>query len=191
MSHVHASSLIINVRQRPSRPVLVIMNDLAGLDWNSAASAPNPQRTQSHSQAQYSAFKAPSLPSIPRQSTPLSAQTSGATPKLNPRSNGSFKAQGHDSFASLLGPSVSKTPSSSVTLQERQKQLLAEKAKQPLGQAVASNVPYHATDAHFWEGLGSGRGTPVRTKLGFSRCPGYMLIPIEDHTRLILQDRRR
>jgi len=141
------------------------MNDLAGLDWNSSTpTPPNPQRSQVQSQAQYSAFRAPSLPSILRQqTTPLPLQNPATTSRPNPRSISSAKAQGHDSFASLLGASASRTTSSTLSLQERQKQLLAERNKQPLSTISASHVSYHATDAHFWEGLGSGRGTPVST----------------------------
>lgn len=165
-NHVCSIECLINALQRPSRTVTFIMNDLAGLNWNSSTpSPPNPQRSQSQSQAQYSAFKAPSLPSIPRQqTTPLPLQNSGTTSRPNPRSVSSTKAQGHDSFASLLGPSASKAGSATLSLQGRQKQLLAERSKQPLASIPAINASYHATDAHFWEGLGSGRGTPVRKR---------------------------
>jgi len=137
------------------------MNDLAGLDWN--ASSPAPPLTQSQSQAQYSAFRPAATPTIPRQPTPLLTQASGPTSRLPPRSNVSGKAQANDSFANLLGPSASKTSTSSLSLQERQKQLLAERPTQSLGSSSRPNQTQVNSyqDAHFWEGLGSGRGTPA------------------------------
>lgn len=139
------------------------MNDLAGLDWNSSSSSASKlNQSQPQSQAQYSAFKpAVSTTSIPRISTPVSSQVSGTASRLPARTNVSAKGQGLDSFASLLGPSAAKTPPTTLSLQERQKQVLADKTRQSVGQVSKPSNSYHATDAHFWEGLGSGRDTPT------------------------------
>lgn len=64
-----------------------------------------------------------------------------------------------DSFASLLGPSNTKK---TLTLQERQKQLLEEKARQATGQVPGSSETHYAGDEKFWEGLGGGRNTPAQ-----------------------------
>lgn len=143
----------------PEDTVPVKMNDLAGLDWNAASTTPKSYQPQS--QPQYSAYKPVSSPATSRSSTPVLSQTSGTSSKLPPRTNGSSKTQGLDSFAGLLGPGSSRSQTSSLSLQERQKQLFAERAKQTTGSTSQTGAQHHAVDSQFWEGLGSGRGTPV------------------------------
>ncbi|KAI9664257.1 MAG: hypothetical protein M1831_002436 [Alyxoria varia] len=73
-----------------------------------------------------------------------------ATPSPTP----STAAKGKDdTFANLLGPK--QTKSQQVSLQERQRQLVADRSKQSLGQKQNG---YNSQD---WDILESGRGTPV------------------------------
>jgi hypothetical protein len=130
------------------------MNDLSGLDWDNKPSSVPPRVTP-----QYNITR-PVQP-ISRGLTPLPLQQSGpgATPGSGPRP---IKPVGEDSFASLLGTSASKKPSS-LSLQERQKQLLQEKARQGTSQSGRPGLgTQYASDESFWEGLGSGRNTPAQ-----------------------------
>lgn len=113
------------------------MNDLSGLSW--VASSTNSAKTAVSS-------------SNSRQGTPLSAQSSGGG-VLNSSGNGLTTKASTNTFENLLAPKSNPT---SLSLQERQKQLIAERARQ-----AAEQEKRHAQEAQFWEGLGSGRGTPV------------------------------
>lgn len=128
------------------------MDDLSGLDWNSIPSIVH----QNGIASQQKPFRPTPSPILSRGSTPLPAEISGngpQRPSATPLNGG--RSHANDSFSNLLSPQPSR-PAVSQSLQEKQKQLLAER-----NQAQQRQDPYKADDVTFWEGLGSGRGTPV------------------------------
>lgn len=142
------------------------MNDLSGLSWN--ASAPSNASSQPTRNGDIYASLRPSSQNTSRQPSPLSS-AARRTPIAN--SNAAPKPPGQDSFAGLLGTSKKIT---TVSLQERQKQLLEEKK----GQAGQQD-PFNTNDAAFWEGLGSGRNTPADTAAVTSSITGVCLSCLE------------
>lgn len=129
------------------------MDDLSGLDWNTST---NSAFSRTNIQ-QASAKKDASTLFPSRQQNPISGQQVGnPSSGKTSRSNGA-QSSSHDSFASLLSQPASK-PQSSLSMQERQRQLQAEKFKQ-------KPDVYNAVDNNVWEGLGSsGRCTPVAVR---------------------------
>ncbi|KAL9093610.1 MAG: hypothetical protein Q9159_000139 [Coniocarpon cinnabarinum] len=125
------------------------MEDLSGLEWN-AKSPSNSRTTPSTIQPPIRSTLSPSLSG---RSTPLSAQTSGTKPQTIQNQG---KPLTSDSFSTLLAPQPSK-PAGVLSLAEKQKQL------QTLSGTWTKNGqdPYNLDDSKFWEGLGSGRGTPA------------------------------
>lgn len=139
------------------------MNDLSGLSWDTAPSTANgPNRTNTQSPFLRSGS------AIPRQATPLSAQQSGRnTPVSVPNSAIRPTPSGHDSFSNLL-PSNASKKTTSLSLQERQKQLLEEKARQAAAQ--------HG-DAQFWDTLNrTSSPAPATSGVGAPGLP-IQLIP--------------
>ncbi|PVI00465.1 hypothetical protein DM02DRAFT_655440 [Periconia macrospinosa] len=134
------------------------MDDLAGLDW-SASSKPQPSTTPSA----LPPFRQNPTPQLSGRSTPLSAQQSGAGAISAGSRN--FKAPSkpatpaNDSFASLVSLNTSKPATSNLSLQERQKQLQEEKARQE-AQRNKQYDNHYGTDTKFWDSLGSGKSTP-------------------------------
>ncbi|KAF2841322.1 hypothetical protein M501DRAFT_1014127 [Patellaria atrata CBS 101060] len=124
------------------------MNDLSGLDWSSTSN--NTSNTANKTNSSFPSLRPSPSPSFSGRSTPLSTQASG-NPTIQ-RSKPSTPA--NDSFASLLGPTVAK-PTANLSLQERQRQLLEEKAKQEEEQRKR----YGAQDSQFWDKLGGGGTT--------------------------------
>ncbi|KAK7541458.1 hypothetical protein IWX49DRAFT_576953 [Phyllosticta citricarpa] len=136
------------------------MDDLVGLNWSSQAPKHNPQQATASTTAAPSSYLTNPPPSSAR-SSPLSARSitpvSSSTfrgPKAPPKTS----APANDSFSSLLGPKQTK-PSDNLSLQERQRQLQAEKERQ--WQHLDSRPG--PQDAAFWDNLGSGRSTPNPT----------------------------
>lgn len=121
------------------------MDDLLGEDWQKPAkpAAPPSNTSQSPSTfaSSYSSLRAsPALPPSRIASPAISRPTSTVN------GSGHAKSTGGDAFGNLLG---SKKPaSSSISIQERQKQLMEEKRRQQEQQGQQ------------WDTLGSGRGTP-------------------------------
>ncbi|GAM83884.1 hypothetical protein ANO11243_018740 [Dothideomycetidae sp. 11243] len=132
------------------------MDDLASLDWNAVASKsqqPPPPRPPQNTPA----FTTPALRSnlatatLPPQfqSRPNSALNGGrsiATP-------GKIASPANDSFSSLLPSTSTNTNKSqtSLTLQDRQKQLLEERQRQ-----IAEQQQRHSKEAQLWDNLGVG-----------------------------------
>ena len=125
------------------------MDDLSGLDWTSITSN-NTKPTPSF----YPRRQSPALP-LSGRSTPLSAQPSGHGLKTSSKPT----TPSNDSFSSLLSLNSSKA-SNNLSLQERQKQLLEEKARQEAERKKQYDSQFGTHDAHFWEALGNGKATP-------------------------------
>ncbi|KAL8911392.1 MAG: hypothetical protein Q9171_003439 [Xanthocarpia ochracea] len=128
------------------------MDDLSGLNWTSSGSGQ--PKAPSYNQG-------PSYPTL-RPTPPISGRSSPfpAPQKTRPpavgiaRSNASTPA--NDSFANLVSFNAANG-SKSLPLQEQQKRLQEERARQQQG-----NLPSRARqqDEEFWEKLGSGTSTP-------------------------------
>lgn len=129
------------------------MNDLSGLDWDASTSSSRPPSQANYNTDRYTSLR-PTPPTQSRQPSPLSA-TGRTTPGT--AASASAKPTGQDSFAGLLG---GPKKANSLSLQERQKQILEEKLRQSGGLSGSTNDPFRTNDATFWEGLGSGRSTP-------------------------------
>jgi len=131
------------------------MNDLSGLSWDNKQSA-LPLRSQSTVPVTRPSFPLP----LSRGPTPLPSQLSGS---ILPASSGPKPTTpaAQDSFASLLGSSSTKKINS-LSLQERQKQLLEEKARQTQSIPIKASNGHFGGDETFWNGLGSGRSTPAQ-----------------------------
>lgn len=126
------------------------MDDLSGLDWSSTS---QPQTTKQ----QHALPTLTTINSIPRNASPFSAKAQTLSSLGNGVRYTTAKSTGLDSFSGLLGSASSKTPSASMSLQERQKLLIAEKTRQ----AARNDTAYSPNDASFWNELGSGRASPA------------------------------
>ena len=122
------------------------MDDLNGLQWtsNNATNKPPPM-----SSSIYQAMRA--TPPISGRSTPL------AGPASKPSSKPATPA--NDSFANLVSFS-SAGNSKNLTLQEQQKRLLEERARQQASTGQKMNAPFVGVTDQIWNNLGSGRSTP-------------------------------
>ncbi|OCK82116.1 hypothetical protein K432DRAFT_324846 [Lepidopterella palustris CBS 459.81] len=134
------------------------MEDLSGLNWTSTS-----KNTSNSPSPIYSVRQTPSAP-LSGRSTPLSAQLSGSVqsnvPSLKSASKPSTPA--NDSFSGLLSLNSSKA-TNNLSLQERQKQLLEEKARQDIERKKQYESQFGAHDAQVWDSLGNGRTTPAST----------------------------
>ncbi|KAK5164657.1 auxilin-like clathrin-binding protein required for normal clathrin function [Saxophila tyrrhenica] len=111
------------------------MDDLLGEDWRNKPSVPP---------TPYSGYRPAQLPGSGTASPAnLSRPSSAANvPKPTTPAN-------HDSFGNLLGPKTQR-PTTNVSMQERQKQLIEERRRQ------------QEQSSQLWETLGSGRSTPAQ-----------------------------
>jgi hypothetical protein len=117
------------------------MDDLLGLDWNNNSSS---QKQPNQPTPSIPALRPSQTPTLSGRSTPgilRPSSTSSSQPSLKIGSKPTTPA--NDSFASLLG-GTPKAQGNTLSLQERQRQLLEEKAKA----------------ASAWDGLG-GRSSPL------------------------------
>ncbi|KAJ9629362.1 auxilin-like clathrin-binding protein required for normal clathrin function [Taxawa tesnikishii (nom. ined.)] len=134
------------------------MDDLSGLDWSAAPKSNNAAPLKpAPSMSNYSGFRATPPPlssnNTPQPfSRPSSALSAQKLPTKSP-------SPANDSFSSLLSLNSKKAPSN-LTLQDRQRQLLEDKRKQEAEQRKRLDSQFSANDAHLWDNLGSGRGTP-------------------------------
>lgn len=130
------------------------MDDLVDLDWQSSKPTPS----QKSSNANYYPSLRPTPP-ISGSSTPaIQGPFNPQKPVNGAASRSNTTTPGNDSFANLVSFRGNQ-PTSTLSLQERQKQLEEQKRQQhnltqPSGLAVGSE------DGAFWEQLGSGRSTP-------------------------------
>ncbi|MCJ1437219.1 hypothetical protein MMC27_006605 [Xylographa pallens] len=140
------------------------MDDLAGLEWNpsssSTASKPPPMSNGNY----YSALR--STPPISGRSTPA-LQTSSNPQARAPASSAvpsKTSTPANDSFANLLpfSPTTATTTTKNLPLQERQRLLQEQKAKEVLDRKARPDAHLGSTDRVAWDQLGSGRATPDR-----------------------------
>jgi len=131
------------------------MNDLSGLKWDNKQSS-LPARSQSAVPVTRPLFPLP----LSRGPAPLPSQLSGSV-LPTPIGPTTVTSAAQDSFASLLGSSSTKK-TNSLSLQERQKQLLEEKARQTQSIPIKASNGHFGGDETFWNGLGSGRNTPAQ-----------------------------
>jgi hypothetical protein len=140
------------------------MDDLSGLDWSA------PSKPAAKPPAAFPPFRQTPTPQLSGRSTPLSAQQSGAgaissvNRTFKPPSKPATPA--NDSFAGLVSRNTSKAPTSNLTLQERQKQIQEEKARQEAERRKQYETQFGAPESRFWDTLGSGKNTPESTAPG-------------------------
>lgn len=141
------------------------MDDLSNLDW----SAP-PSKPTTSSPSPFAPYRQSPTPQLSGRSTPLSAQQSGAGNITRP-----FKAPSkpatpaNDSFAGLVSLNSTKSATSNLSLQERQKQLQEEKLRQEAERSKQYESHFGASDSKYWDTLGSGKSTPEPTTSGLQR----------------------
>ncbi|KAI4939449.1 uncharacterized protein J4E92_000734 [Alternaria infectoria] len=146
------------------------MDDLAGLDWSQPAKKP------ANTPAAFPPFRQSPTPQLSGRSTPLStlsAQQSG----LGAGSGGAqqFKVPSkpatpaNDSFAGLVSSNKAKAPANNLSLQERQKQIQEEKARQEAEKRKQWDTTFGAAESTHWDTLGSGKSTPEPAAFGAPR----------------------
>ncbi len=147
------------------------MDDLSGIDWSQPA-----KKTPSTTPAAFPPYRQSPTPQLSGRSTPLSAlsaQQSGAG--QNASSFASFKppskpaTPANDSFASLVSINSSKAQTSTLSLQERQKQLQEEKLKQEAERRKQYDASFGGADSTHWDTLGSEKSTPEPTSFAAIR----------------------
>lgn len=134
------------------------MDDLSGLDWNA-----NSGNSKTQTSAAKPAFAYPTLQPTPSpigsgRSTPLdfkSAQNTG-NPAQTMRTSSKPPTPANDSFANLLNPNGSKQQNL-LSLQERQKQIQEEKARQEAERNQKLATQYGGQQGAFWDSLGRSR----------------------------------
>ena len=145
------------------------MDDLAGLDWSQPA-----KKTTNNTPAAFPPFRQSPTPQLSGRSTPistLSTQQSGAgsggAQQLKLPSKPAIPA--NDSFAGLVSSNKSKAPTSNLSLQERQKQIQEEKARQEAEKRKQWDTTFGGAESSHWDTLGSGKSTPEPAAFGAPR----------------------
>ena len=137
------------------------MDDLAGLDWS------QPAKKTANTPAALPPFRQSPTPQLSGRSTPLSAlpnQQSGAGTSFG--SAQSFKAPSkpatpaNDSFAALVSSNKPKASANNLSLQERQKQIQEEKARQEAEKRKQWDNTFGGADSKHWDTLGGGGIAP-------------------------------
>ncbi|KAH8796928.1 hypothetical protein F5882DRAFT_320353 [Hyaloscypha sp. PMI_1271] len=142
------------------------MDDLSGLDWSATPNTTTnkaPQGTGNY----YPALKPTPPPQLSGRSTPISAQGSGA-PKPSPFAPP--KSSTPDSFSNLVSFGSSKH--NTLTLQEQQAKLQAEKRKQE--ELKRKQYESQFGGAQAWEGLGNRGQSAVTSR---STTPATQPLP--------------
>jgi hypothetical protein len=146
------------------------MDDLNGLDWS------QPAKKAANTPAAFPSFRQSPTPQLSGRSTPLSSlpvQQSG--PRVSPAATHPFKppskpaTPANDSFASLVSGNKSKAPASSLSLQERQNQIQAEKLRLEAERRKHFDTTFGTADSTAWDTLGSSKSTPEPTAFGAPR----------------------
>ena len=130
------------------------MNDLSGLDWSSSTSNSSQfQSTAAKPSHSYPSLQPTPSPSGSGRSTPLNLnnlQNTGNSNKVLRPGSSKPSTPANDSFASLLKPGASKGQNT-LSLQERQRQLQEEKARQEEERRKKFDAQYGSQG---WDGLG-------------------------------------
>ncbi|KAI2478332.1 hypothetical protein Ptr902_09945 [Pyrenophora tritici-repentis] len=137
------------------------MDDLAGLDWS------QPAKKTANTPAALPPFRQSPTPQLSGRSTPLSTlsiQQSGAgtssssTQPFKPLSKPATPA--NDSFAALVSSNKPKASANNLSLQERQKQIQEEKAREEAERRKQWDTTFGGADSKHWDTLGGG-GTAI------------------------------
>lgn len=134
------------------------MDDLIGLDWDSSKKPTSTSAIPPLRPSQTPSGSGTSTPSILRPSS-----TANSQPSLKIGSR--IGTPANDSFASLLGGNAKQ--GSSLSLQERQRQLQEEKAKKEAEERKRLASQYGSAAGTFWNGPGGQNGQ----KSGISSLP--------------------
>ncbi|QDS68910.1 hypothetical protein FKW77_008077 [Venturia effusa] len=134
------------------------MDDLSGLDWNTTPSNIAKSPTTTNPAYSYPTLRPTPSPSNSGRSTPQAAfqsfnNASRTTPKVLSKSSTPV----NDSFAGLLSGGGNKVQNN-LSLQERQKQLQQEKARQEAEKKSKLDSHYGSQHGAFWDGLGNRSG---------------------------------
>ncbi|KAI4137122.1 MAG: hypothetical protein L6R39_007467, partial [Caloplaca ligustica] len=129
------------------------MDDLNGINWTPSTSGSIKQKPPPMSQSSYPYTLRPTPP-LSRISTPLTVPETKPSTNGIARSNASTPA--NDSFANLVSFNT-VNPNNTISLEEQQRKLQKERARQQQGQP---GIRSGQQDDDAWEQLGSGRSTP-------------------------------
>ncbi|KAL8959905.1 MAG: hypothetical protein Q9193_003303 [Seirophora villosa] len=129
------------------------MDDLNGLSWTSSTTGNAKQKPPPMSSSSYPYALRPTPP-LSGRSTPFAAPEANASANGVSRSNASTPV--NDSFANLVSFNAAN-PNKSLSLQEQQKKLQAERMKQ---QRSGVGNTFSRQDEDLWEKLGSGSSSP-------------------------------
>ncbi|GAB7346989.1 hypothetical protein MBLNU459_g3142t2 [Dothideomycetes sp. NU459] len=159
------------------------MDDLLNADWNAPQSTTTAAaKPYNNPLSSYPGLRPSPSPSLSNLPTPQ--HLSRPSSALN-ATKGPFKAPSpaNDSFSNLLSLNANK-PTGSLSLQERQKQLLAEKKKQEEEQRARYAAQFGASDARIWDNLGSGKATPepriASPAIGSARAAATRSVPDDE-----------
>ena len=146
------------------------MDDLNSLDWS------QPAKKTTNTPAAFPPFRQSPAPQLSGRSTPLStlsAQQSGAGASFSTSQPSKVPSKpatpANDSFAGLVSLNTSKAPTSNLSLQERQKQIQEEKARQEAERRKQYDATFGGADSKHWNTLGSGKTTPEPAAFGAPR----------------------
>ncbi|TID22821.1 uba ts-n domain protein [Venturia nashicola] len=135
------------------------MDDLSGLDWNTTANNNNSKPpTTANPTYSYPSLRPTPSPSNSGRSTPQAAfQGLSNVTRTTPKPFSKPSTPANDSFAGLLSGGANKVHTN-LSLQERQKQLLEEKARQEAENRSKLESHYGSQHGAFWDGLGARSG---------------------------------
>ena len=136
------------------------MDDLSGLEWSAKSTGNDNKPSASHPGSFYPPLRPTPSPSLSGTSTPLSAQASGNLNRSasTVRPSSKLSTPVNDSFSNLVSFNSNK-PTSSLSLQERQKQLQEEKARQEAERQRAFDAQFGGQDLQFFDALGGQKAT--------------------------------
>jgi hypothetical protein len=145
------------------------MDDLSGLDW-SATPNTNTNKAPQGTGNYYPALRPTPPPQLSGRSTPISAQASGAQ---KPSPFAPPKSSTPDSFSNLVSFGSSKH--STLTLQEQQEKLQAEKRKQEELKRKQYESQFGGSQA--WDGLGNRGQAATSVVTSRSTTPAARSLP--------------
>ncbi len=145
------------------------MDDLNGLDWSATPNTSTNKAPQSTGNY-YPALRPTPPPQLSGRNTPISAQGSGV-PKISPFAPP--KSSTPDSFSNLVSFGSSKH--STLTLQEQQAKLQADKRKQEEQKKKQYEAQFGSSQA--WEGLGNRGQSATPPVTSRSTTPAILPLP--------------
>ncbi|KZF20252.1 hypothetical protein L228DRAFT_249931 [Xylona heveae TC161] len=154
------------------------MDDLAGLSWKAGSLNDSNKPNTTNFGALYGVSRPTPPPAMSGRSTPLSNLASGSRTGLSTGTASSTKSNTpvNDSFSNLVSFGRSKSPNN-LSLQERQKRLQEQKAKDDAEQRKLYDAHF-GVDNQFWSTLESGKGTPTSTAASIHTPPASSGTPL-------------